>query len=322
MQPQQEQELVERFYSQAMAWATSDEQELAVAQELLERARRGFVVNDTGNDLVYVQDPDLPPDADYLIDERPLQQERLRSAAFIVGGLIIAVLAVLFVYRPDPRAGSEVATQATDSVPIFLATRTLTPSPTTTATPTPSATPTPTATSTPRPTPTTTPTPLPPEEIELKPEPVKLEADAVIPISLEIAGRYFPVVPTALRDGTWAYVTEPDQVSWLAGSYANVVLGLPYSADGLTLLAATLSLSDTLTVRNNVGAAHIYQVIERRRVDVYAVEILGQRRAGLTLALLAGSQEDPNRRLVIQAIPAREATKSGDRKEVQTNQGQ
>ena len=151
--------------------------------------------------------------------------------------------------------------------------------------------------------PTHTPTPLAPEEIKVKPEPVKLEEGAVVPVSLEIAGRYFPVVPTGLRDGNWAYVTDAGQVSWLAGSSVNVVLGLPYTAENLGLLASTVALSDTLTLRNNVGGTNHYRVAERRQVDLYAIELLAQRRAGLTLVLLGGNDESPDRRLVLWAVP-------------------
>jgi len=151
--------------------------------------------------------------------------------------------------------------------------------------------------------PTQIPTPLPPEEIKVKPEPVKLEEGAVVPVSLEITGRYFPIVPSGLRDGSWAYVTEPDQVSWLAGSSVNVVLGLPYTSDNLDLLATTLALSDTITLRNNVAATNHYVVVDRRQVDGYAIEVFRQRRAGLTLVLLGGSDESPDRRLVLWAIP-------------------
>ena len=145
--------------------------------------------------------------------------------------------------------------------------------------------------------------------MRFKPEPVKLEPDAVVPVSLEIAGEYFPIVPTGLRDGGWAFVPEPEQVSWLAGSYVNVVLGLPYSGDNQDLLASSLALSDTLTLRNNVGAANAYRVVERTLVDVYAIEVLAQRRAGLTLVLVGGHEEDPTRRLVIYAAPI----EAGDR---------
>jgi len=305
MNHEEELELVERFYSQAIAWATSDEEELAIAQDLLERARRGFVVNDNGTDLVYARDPDLPPDADYLVDDGPLRRQRLRTVAIVAGGFLLALLIVFVAYGGEPARTFEATATATTRAAILLPTQTLTPTSTGSATAmaTATETPTPSATPTAIPSPTQTPTPLPPEEVEVKPEPVKLDADAVVPVSLEIAGRYFPVVPTGLRDGSWAYMTEPDRVSWLAGSYVNVVLGLPYTPDNLSLVVTTLAISDTLTIRNNVGGAHRYLVTERRHVDVYAVEAFGQRRAGLTLALLGGNDEAPNRRLVIQAIP-------------------
>ena len=192
-------------------------------------------------------------------------------------------------------------------VPRFLATQTLTPTPTSSPTPTsvPTYTPTPTRV------PTQTPTSLPPEEVEVKPQPVKLEEGAVVPVSLEIAGRYFPVVATGLRDDHWAYMTEPNQASWLAGSYVNVLLGLPYTQQNLDLMASSLAISDTLTtsstliLRNSVGGINQYRVVERHLVDVYAIEVLGQRRAGLTLVLLGGNDENPDRRLVVWAIPAR-----------------
>jgi len=170
----------------------------------------------------------------------------------------------------------------------------------------------PTYTPTPTRVPTQTPTPLPPEEVEVKPQPVTLEEGAVVPVSLEIAERYFLVVPTGLRDDQWAYLTEPDQagtergesISWLAGSYVNLLLGLPYTQQNLDLLSSTLAISDTLTLRNSVGGVNRYEVVDRRLVDVYAIEVLGQRRAGLTLVLLGGNEENPDRRLVIWAVPA------------------
>ena len=141
-------------------------------------------------------------------------------------------------------------------------------------------------------------------EVEVKPEPVELEPGAVIPVSLEVAGRYFPVVPTTLRDEAWAYLPDPGQVSWLAGSYVNVVLGLPYSAENLDLVASTLALSDTVTLRSSVAGTNHYQLVERRSVGVYEIETLNQRRAGLTLVLLGGNEENPNSRLILWAVPA------------------
>jgi hypothetical protein len=106
-------------------------------------------------------------------------------------------------------------------------------------------------------------------------------------------------------------MTEPDQagtergerISWLAGSYVNILVGLPYTQQSLDLMASTLTISDTLILRNSVGGLNHYRVVERRLVDVYAIEALGQRRAGLTLVLLGGNDENPDRRLVVWAVP-------------------
>jgi hypothetical protein len=291
----EEQQLIEQYYRLAISHAASDEEELAIAQELLEKAEHGFVVDDTGEQLLYASDPDLPVDADYLVDEAALRQQRLRHLAPIVGVFLLAVLALLLLYGGEPSVTPTPTPTLTVMVRAWPAMATQTRTPTATATPT--QTPTQTAT------PTLTPTPLSPEEIEVKAQPVKLDAEAVVPISLEVAGRYFPVAPTGLRDGQWAYLTEPDQVSWLAGSYVNVILGLPYTDGNSKLLASTLAVSDTLTLRNNVAGAHQYQVVQRHKVDLFANEVFRQRRAGLTLILLGGNDESPDRRLVLWAVP-------------------
>ncbi len=316
MDQTEELELIEQYYRQTVAWAPSDEEALAIAQDLLEKAQRGFVVDDTGDGLIYASDPELPVDAEFLVDEGALRQQRLRRGLALVGAFLVALLALLLIYGGDSTSTPTPTPVATTRVPIFIATQTLTPTPT--GSPTPTATSSPTYTPTPTRTPTQTPTPLPPEEVEVKPQPVKLEEGAVVPVSLEIAGRYFPVVPTGLRDDHWAYMTEPDQVSWLAGSYVNVLLGLPYTQQNLDLLASTLTVSDThttsntLVLRNSVGGINHYRVVERHLVDVYAIEVLGQRRAGLTLVLLGGNDENPDRRLVIWAVPAEPETGEGE----------
>jgi hypothetical protein len=327
MDQTEELQLIEKYYRQTVSWAPSDEEALAIAQDLLEKAQRGFVVDDTGDGLIYAADPDLPVDAEFLVDEGALRQQRLRRGLAIVAAFLVAFVALLLVYGGDPGPTAPGAPAATTRAPIFIATQTLTPlptrpvtlGPTLTLTATPSGAPSGAPSSTPSPaptlTPTQSPTPLPPEEVDVKPQPVKLEEGAVVPVSLEIAGRYFPVVPTSLRDDNWAYMTEPDQacaeqsecISWLAGSYVNIVLGLPYTEQNLDLMAATLAISDTLVLRNNVASVNRYIVVERRHVDVYAIEAFRQRRAGLTLVLLGGIDEPsaggPDRRLVVWAVP-------------------
>ena len=294
MKAEEERELIEQYYRQTVAWAPSDEEALALAQELLEKARRGFVVDDSGEDLIYASDPQLPVDAEFLVDEGELRQQRLLKAAPLVGAFLFAVLILYLVYGGSSPSAPLPTPTATVRLWSSIPTQTLTP----TATSTP--TPTPTATATPAPSPT--PTPLPPEEVPVKAQPVQLEEGAVVPVSLEVAGQYFDVAPTGLRDGHWAYVTDPDQVSWLAGSAVNIILGLPYTEENRTLLASTLALSDTLTLRNNVAGVNQYRVVERRHVDVYANEVFSQRRAGLTLVLVGGHEEAPGRRLVLWAV--------------------
>ena len=64
-----------------------------------------------------------------------------------------------------------------------------------------------------------------------------------------------------------------------------------------------VAISDPLTLRNNFGGISQYRVVDRQLVDVYAIEVLGQRRAGLTLVLLGGNDENASRRRVIWAVP-------------------
>jgi hypothetical protein len=303
MKPEEGRELIEQYYRQAVAAAPSDEEELVIAQDLLEKALRGFVVDDSGEDLIYASDPNLPVDSEFLVDEGALRQQRLRKAVPIAGTFLVALLVLFLVYGGSSLSTPTPTPTATTRAWISIPTQTLI----ATATSTPTATATPSPIPTASPVPTQTPTPLPPEEVNVKPQPVKLEAGAVVPVSLEIAGRYFPVVPTGLRDGNWAYLTEPDQVSWLAGSYVNLILGLPYTAENLDLLASTPALSDTLTLRNNVAGANHYRVTERRHVEVFANEVFRQRRAGLTLVLLGGNEESSDRRLVIWAVSVADA---------------
>jgi hypothetical protein len=298
MSNDEERQLCEQYYSRAIAGTATDEEELAIALDLLERAKKGFVVNDAGTGLIYISEPDLPVDADYLLEEGTPRQ-RLRQALPGLAALVIGVILVSLLFGGGGGEATPTPTATSTTTAAHLPTMTLTPTPTTAITEMPTETPT----STPTALPTETPTPATPKEVEVKPEPVKLEPGAVIPVSLEVAGRYFAVVPTTLRDETWAYLPDPARISWLAGSYVNVVLGLPYADDNLDLVTATLTLSDTLTLRTSVGGANTYQVLERRAVGVYEIEALSQRQAGLTLVLLGGNEESPDKRIVVWAVP-------------------
>jgi len=301
MSDDEERQLCEQYYSRAIAGTATDEEELAIALYLLERAEKGFVVNDAGTGLLYISEPDLPVDADYMVEAQTPRQ-RLRQA--LPGIAVLVAGAIFFLVLNGGSGGNDATPTPTSSltqVAILLPTMTLTPTPTVPVTRSPAATSTAAPTATP--VPTGTPTPAPPREVDVKPEPVELEPGAVIPVSLEMAGRYFPIVPTTLRDEAWAYVPDPSRISWLAGSTVNVVLGLPSTVENLDLMSGTLALSDTLILRTSVGAANAYQVVGRTAVGVYQIEVLRQARAGLTLVLLGGNKEAPDERLVVWAVP-------------------
>ncbi len=285
---------IERYYRSQVASAPSDEEELAIAEALLEAAERGHVVNDAGTGTLIVRSPELPVDADFLLDEGALRRQQLRRALPMTGLLLVAAVALVLLYGGASATPEEVAISTSATVPATLSTVTLTPTVT--------HTPSPTATA--MPTPTSTPTPLAPEEVEVEVAPVKLDPDAILPVSLEVAGHYFAVVPTGLRDDAWAYAPEPDRVSWLAGSYVNVILGLPYTTANAHLLTAGLALSDTVALRTSVGAVNHYTVEARRSVGMYEIEAFRQHRAGLTLVLLGGQGESPGTRLIVHAVPA------------------
>ena len=327
LSPAEEQQLVEEFYRQRVAAAASDEEELRIVEDLLDKSRMGFIVGDDGQGM-YLQKLGIPTQADFLVlDQRQEPGRRLPLPSLLLF-LALAAFALFPLLKkeevPVPKSTRVAALAVVTQTARLSSPKSLTP----TAGPTLTETPSPTPTSTPTSTPTLTPTPLPPEEVEVKPEPVKLEPGAVVPVSLEIAGRYFPVVPTTLRDEAWAYQPDPNQVSWLAGSAVNVVLGLPYTAANLDLvtslaLSDTATLSDTLVANNTLilrtstGGVFAYRLVERRRVGVYQIEVLDQRRAGLTLALLGGDEEASDQRLVLWAVPA---PAQPDREEVETDQ--
>lgn len=299
MKEEEERRACELFYASAVANATSDEEELAIALQLLEAAQRGQVPNDTGTGLIYAQAGDLPVDADWMVDGQEARQkkQRLRQIALVAGGLLVAILFIIITGSGGGKGRATPTPAITGQSQlrqVLIATLTLTPAPAT-----------PTSTGTPTPIPSLTPTssPVPAREVEVRAPVPTLEPGAVVPVSLEIADRYYPIVPTTLRDDDWAYVTDPTRISWLTGSYVNLILGLPYSTANLDLMATTLHISDTLTLRNNVAGVNHYQIAGRQSVSIYEIEALAQRRAGLTLVLVGGNDENADSRLVIWAIP-------------------
>jgi hypothetical protein len=169
----EERQLCEQYYSRAIAGTATDEEELAIALDLLERAEKGFVANDAGTGLIYISEPDLPVDADYLLEEGTPRQ-RLRQALPGITALIIGVILVSLLFGGSGNDARPTATVTSTTTAVHLPTMTLTPTATTAVSETPTRTPT----STPTALPTETPTPATPKEVEVKPEPVKLDIDS------------------------------------------------------------------------------------------------------------------------------------------------
>jgi hypothetical protein len=122
------------------------------------------------------------------------------------------------------------------------------------------------------------------------------------PVSLEIAradGRgpdvYRVLASAATLGGTWKPTLQPGVAAWLNGSYINHVLCL--GPDAAPLLT-TLPRGATITMRPASGAVRRYTVIRTRQVGRQEVDVLDQRRAGLTLILCG---QGDNTRTIVEA---------------------
>ena len=325
--------LLDKYYSAQIAGVTSDEDELLVAEDMLRRAQSGAVPDDAGAKTIVI-DPrrKVPLDNPLLVKSAAsaLRQENLKR--FLpLGGLIAAAIIVVSLIN---RGGGEedAAMAAASGTPggtgVITGTVTLTATPTPTLTPTSVPTPTPFDTATPvptatvAPTPTDTPSPLPnatstPMVIEYERTPVSVEPSQsmiIWPVSIEIKERIFPVAITGLTDEgrLWGYAPEDNRISWLAGSWVNVILGLPFSFSNLELLES-LEINDPLMIRDNHAVIHRFKISDVRVVEQHQIETLRQKEAGLTLVLLNQNVgEHEGDRLIAKAIPERLVGETGE----------
>lgn len=99
------------------------------------------------------------------------------------------------------------------------------------------------------------------------------------PASLELGGQVYRVVASPGKlGGTWSPETAPGVAAWLANTFINTVVCLPPGAADLHLAPGQAVL-----LRNAAGALRRYQVVAVQAVERQQVELLDQRRAGLTL---------------------------------------
>ncbi|HEU4325395.1 MAG TPA: hypothetical protein VFS21_19785 [Roseiflexaceae bacterium] len=144
----------------------------------------------------------------------------------------------------------------------------------------------------------TTPTPL-----------AELDADdetlVWYPSSLELpGGTVYRVAPSAGQlGGTWEPEVGPGVAAWLSDTFINTVICLPASAG-----AAELEPGQSLQVRTASGTLRRYTVVRVRLVERQQVEVLDQRRAGLTLIICGAGG---NTRKAIEAVHRPELPAAG-----------
>ncbi|HEU4328491.1 MAG TPA: hypothetical protein VFS21_35465 [Roseiflexaceae bacterium] len=135
----------------------------------------------------------------------------------------------------------------------------------------------------------TTPTPL-----------AELDADdetlVWYPASLELPGGTVYRIATSAGQlgGTWEPEVGPGVAAWLSDTFINTVICLPPSAG-----AAELEPGEQLQVRTASGTLRRYAVVRVRSVERQQVEVLDQRRAGLTLIICGAGG---NTRTAIEAV--------------------
>ena len=318
--------LLDKYYSQAIAGVTSDEDELLVAEDMLRRAQSGAVPDDAGAKTIVI-DPrrKVPLDNPLLVKSAAsaLRQENLKRFLPLGGLIAVAIVVVSLINRGGGE--EEAAMAAASGTPggtVITGTVTLTATPTLTPTsvPTPFDTATPVPTATVAPTPTDTPSPPPhatPMVIAYERTPVSVEPSQsmiIWPASIEIKERIFPVAITGLTDEgrLWGYAPEDNRISWLAGSWVNVILGLPFSFSNLELLES-LEINDPLMIRDNHAVIHRFKISDVRVVEQHQIETLRQKEAGLTLVLLNQNVgEHEGDRLIAKAIPERLVGETGE----------
>ena len=95
--------------------------------------------------------------------------------------------------------------------------------------------------------------------------------------------------------GVWEPAVPEGVAAWLNGSYINHLFCLPPSARSTVM---GLTRGSVITMRPASGAVREYTVVRVRQVGRQEVEVLDQRRAGMTLILCGDGQ---NERTVVEA---------------------
>lgn len=103
--------------------------------------------------------------------------------------------------------------------------------------------------------------------------------------------------------GQWEPVTEDaGSAAWLSGTFINMVFCLPPGAEATI---TSLVRGDMITMRPVSGAIRTYELVRVRQVGRQQIEVMDQRRAGLTLMVCGAAG---NMRTIAEAIYAAAGT--------------
>jgi hypothetical protein len=119
------------------------------------------------------------------------------------------------------------------------------------------------------------------------------------PTSLEVGGQsgVFRIVASdGQLGGAWAPELQPGVAAWLKQTYINSIFCMPPES---AALLAGLTRGQPILMRPASGAVRRYEVVRTRKVQRQQVEVMDQRRAGMTL-IVCGTSE--NERTVVEAI--------------------
>ena len=307
--PRATRELFDQVYDRLLSerQITSDREELALIDELLNNLERFGEVPDGSGGLVRVpsRPVNLEEELAGLGRRRGIvsggQPPWRRFAPAIVMALVVVgviVLNTLNKNREEAKAVDGTGTPTATLVATYTATPGLA-----------SATPSFTSPSSPMTTPLPTSTPAPggrPTGAPVVPTPG--EAPTVVlpdlsgwalPVQVELGGRTWAVVVTGVAGQTWVVDPDDTRLSWLAGSLVNRVFALPFTYANREFVQS-IAPGAVVRVEDDRGGVLEFVVVEARQAAVGETDLLAQDRPGLVI-VLAGEPGDA--RWVLRAEP-------------------
>ncbi|MBF6611597.1 MAG: hypothetical protein IVW55_00525 [Chloroflexi bacterium] len=255
----------------------TDEEELALLNELIRRAEQGSFPEDGS---MHIISPRV--DVDWTSDEAMLavRPAPARNYGFAAGGALIAV-AVLFAFFS--MMGSNRGTSGVSAASGTSATATAMAAAALTETLAAEATQTAMAQAT---------AVWAASGIVVGSD-YKQKLPPVYPETLELDGVPFRVYPSAMQAGRWSYQKTEGTASWIGGTVINWSFGIPALGANMQLFQGLGQAQDgekEALVRMSGGAVRHFRLEKPVQIDRQQIEVFIQNRPGLTLVLLGDEQ--------------------------------